>query len=180
MDILISSNLERLLFYLSDFDDNLISGYMDELSKSGKYEVDSNIKSKIKEFFACGYADEEETKKTISDTFKKYGYVIDTHTAVAVSVYNKYKETTGDLTPTVIVSTANPFKFNKAVISAIEPDVDLSSKDEFELLEILSEKGSIQIPENLSCLKNKEVRFKTVCDKDDMINQTDSFLNLRG
>ena len=91
-----------------------------------------------------------------------------------------YKETTGDLTPTVIVSTANPFKFNKAVISAIEPDVDLSSKDEFELLEILSEKGSIQIPENLSCLKNKEVRFKTVCDKDDMINQTDSFLNLRG
>lgn len=180
MDILISSNLERLLFYLSDFDDCLISGYMNELSKLGKYEVNSSIKSKIKEFFACGYADEEETEKTISDTFKKYGYVIDTHTAVAVSVYNKYKETTDDSTPTVIASTANPFKFNKAVISAIDPDVDFSSKDEFELLDILSEKGSIQIPENLSCLKNKEVRFTAVCDKDDMINQTDAFLNLRG
>ncbi len=176
MDILISSNLERLLYHLSGSDDALVASYMSELNKSGKYTVSDDIKSKINDNFIGGYSSEEETLATIADTFKKHSYVIDTHTAVAVNVYNKYKAETGDNTPTVIASTANPFKFNEAVISAILPDVSLVDKSEFDLLDILSEGGSITIPAQLGELKNKSPRFTTVCEKENMIKETDKFL----
>ncbi len=177
MDILISSNLERLLFHLTGRDDVLIREYMSKLESEGKYDVGVDIKSKIQAVFAAGCCDDEETAKTISEYFKKYSYIPDTHTAVALSVYENYVESTGDNTITVVASTANPFKFNEAVISAISPETDLSDKDEFELLDILASKGKIEIPKQLKELKSKEIRFSDVCDKNDMRMQTDIFLD---
>lgn len=176
MDILISSNLERLLFHMSGCDSELIGKYMSELSTKGEYEISEEIKNKISEAFVGGFCDDEDTVKTISEVYSKYGYVIDTHTAVAVNVFKKYLEETGDETATVIASTANPFKFNQAVISAVAPDVELDKLDEFEMLDVLSERGKIKIPSQLSELRTKAVRFENVCNKEDMIKQTDAFL----
>lgn len=176
MDILISSNLERLLYHLSDCDDALISSYMNELNEKGSYTVSDEIKDKINNIFVAGCCDDKATVETIRDTFKKYSYVIDTHTAVAVNVYENYAKDSGDTTPTVIASTANPFKFNEAVITAIAPDINLDDKSEFDLLDILSKEGNITIPRQLAELKNKTPRFNTVCEKENMINQTDGFL----
>lgn len=176
MDILISSNLERLLYHISGCDDALISSYMNELNEKGSYTVSDEIKNKINEVFVAGCCDDKATIETISDTFKKYSYVIDTHTAVAVNVYENYAKDSGDTTPTVIASTANPFKFNEAVITAIAPDINLSDKSEFDLLDILSKEGNITIPRQLAELNDKTPRFNTVCEKENMINQTDSFL----
>lgn len=177
MDILISSNLERLLYHLSDSNDELISSYMASLNETGEYTVSNDILNKIKEIFVAGYCTEEDTIKTIADTFKKYNYVIDTHTSVAVNVYEDYLNKTGDKTPTVIASTANPFKFNEAVISALAPSIDLSDRTEFDLLDILAKEGNIKIPLQLDELRSKLPRFNTVCEKDLMINQTNEFLN---
>lgn len=176
MDILISSNLERLLYHLTDKNDKLVSEYMQSLSENGRYEVSDSVKEKISELFAGGCCNDEDTAKTISKYFKEYSYVVDTHTAVALNVYEKYKCNTGDNTVTVIASTANPFKFNEAVLSAVSNNEDFSNKDEFELLELLAEYGNIEIPSQLSELKSKDIRFTAVCEKDDMINQTELFL----
>ncbi len=176
MDILISSNLERLLYHLSGSDDALVASYMKDLNENGTYTVSDEIKAKINDSFVADYCSDEDTIKTIADTFKKYSYVIDTHTAVAVNVYNKYAAKTGDDTPTVIASTANPFKFNEAVISAIAPHADLSDKSEFDLLDILAKEGDIKIPPQLGELKTKSPRFNTVCEKEMMIKETDGFL----
>ncbi|MBR5505136.1 MAG: threonine synthase [Clostridia bacterium] len=177
MDILISSNLERLLFHMTGRNDETIRGYMSELEVNGKYTVSDDVKSKIQEIFVAGCCDDAATSQTIAKYFNKYSYVVDTHTAVALNVYEKYVENTGDTTTTVVASTANPFKFNEAVISAISPETSLDGKDEFELLEILAQKGNIEIPAQLSELKTKAVRFKDVCNKEDMRVQTDKFLN---
>ncbi len=176
MDILISSNLERLLFHMSGCDSKLISEYMSKLGQTGEYEVSDAIKAKISESFVGGFCDDEDTVKTISEIYNKYEYVIDTHTAVAVNVYEKYLRETGDETVTVIASTANPFKFNQAVISAVAPDVDINKLDEFDMLDVLSERGKIEIPSQLSELRVKKIRFENVCNKEDMIKQTDAFL----
>jgi len=177
MDILISSNLERLLYHLSGCDDSLISSYMTSLNEKGEYTVSGDILNKIKEVFVADCCNDEDTVKTIAETFKKYDYVIDTHTAVAVNVYEKYLLETGDKTPTVIASTANPFKFNEAVISALAPNADLKDKSEFDLLDILASEGKIKIPPQLDELRSKTPRFNTVCEKDLMIKETDKFLN---
>ncbi len=177
MDILISSNLERLLYHISGGNDALVAEYMNLLSKEGKYTVNDDIKNQISDLFYGGCCDDKETAKTISKYFEKFSYVADTHTAVALNVYEKYVEETKDNTVTVIASTANPFKFNQAVISAIAPDVNIDEADEFELLDILSKKGNIEIPVQLSELKTKDVRFTTVCEKDNMRDNTDKFLD---
>lgn len=177
MDILISSNLERLLYHLTDRNDALIREYMSALESDGKYTVSDDVKEKISELFAAGYCDDKETADTIARYFNEFSYVADTHTAVALNVYEKYVEKTNDNTVTVIASTANPFKFNKAVISAMCPDISLDDKNEFELLDILSQKGNISIPAQLSELSTKAVRFTDVCDKENMRNQTDKFLD---
>ncbi len=176
MDILISSNLERLLYHLTDKNDKLVSEYMTSLSECGRYEVAPTVKEKIASLFVGGCCSDDDTAKTIAKYFREYSYVVDTHTAVALNVYDQYIKNTGDETATVIASTANPFKFNEAVLSAINDGTDFSDKDEFELLELLSKHGNIEIPVRLSELKTKKVRFNSVCNKEDMIKQTDSFL----
>lgn len=157
MDILISSNLERLLYHLCGENDETIREWFGKLSSEGKYEVSADVKAKLSESFYAGCCDDDDTKKTIKNIFDKYSYVCDTHTAVAVKVYNDYREATGDNTKTVIASTASPYKFNAAVLEAL--GVTTEGIDEFDLVDKLAEISNLEIPESLSCLKNKEIRF---------------------
>ena len=175
MDILISSNLERLLYLISS-DANLVAKYMDELKNNGKYTVTDSIKNTVCENFAGGFCSDEEAKATIGEYKEKYGYTMDTHTAVAVKVYDDYVKETGDMRKTVIASTASPFKFNEAVLTAIGENVE--GKDEFELLDLLSEKSGMNIPESLNELRVKEVRFTDVFEKTEMIDAVYKFLNI--
>ena len=166
MDILISSNLERLLFHLCGEDDKAVSQWMQELSASGKYTVPDSVFSKIKALFAAGCCDDTATKATIGKVFSEKGYLCDTHTAVAVKVFEDYRKSTGDLTPAVIASTANPYKFSASVLSAVEDKI--SADNEFDMVEELFEKTSEPVPPQLASLKGKTPRFTGVCKKEDM------------
>lgn len=176
MDILISSNLERLLYHISGKNDKLVSKYMDELSKNGCYKVDESIKQKISDIFSAYFCGDDETKQTIKYYYDKFSYTPDTHTAVALKVYDDYVKETNDDTVTVIASTANPFKFNKAVLDSIDDVENISQMNEFEIVDLLSKKAKLDIPSQLACLKTKEIRFKDVCNKEDMKEMVNAFL----
>ncbi len=156
MDILISSNLERLIFNLSGNDDKTVKKYMTKLKTDGAYTVSSEIFGKISDLFYGGCCDDVETLKTISDVFSEYNYLIDTHTAVGVNVYKKYRKETGDETVTLLASTASPFKFADSVLSAL--GIDIASGGE-ELLHILSKTTGQKIPAPLASIFEKEERF---------------------
>ena len=166
MDILISSNLERLLFHLCGENDAQIREWMSELAEKGKYTVTDDVESKIKEIFAAGCCDDNETKATIGKVFAEKKYLCDTHTAVAVKVYDDYKAKTGVVTPTVIASTANPYKFSASVLSAITDSI--KADNEFDMVEELFEKSGEPVPSQLATLKGKTPRFTGVCKKEDM------------
>lgn len=172
MDILISSNLERLIFDLSD--SAFVKDCMKQLSDTGRYEVQDEMKEKIQTLFYGGYCDDMQTKETIREVWEKYEYLIDTHTAVACKVYQDYVAQTGDTTKTVIASTANPFKFSGSVLEALEQPLD---GDEFELLSRLSDYTGQKIPNSLAELKTKEVRFSSTCKKEEMPEVVAGFLN---
>lgn len=176
MDILISSNLERLLYHISGCDDKLVAEYMSKLNSQGKYQVNDEILSKIQDMFYAGCCDDVETKATINGINKEFGYTADTHTAVAINVYDKYVKETGDATKTVIASTANPYKFNESVIDAIQGEGSCTGLDEFAMLDKLCSISKMEIPASLGELKNKEVRFDGVCNKEDMLAVTTDFL----
>ncbi|MBP0964601.1 MAG: threonine synthase [Oscillospiraceae bacterium] len=166
MDILISSNLERLLYMLCGEDDAQIREWFGSLAKTGRYEVTDAVKASLKAEFYAGCCSDEDTEKTIKATFDKYSYTCDTHTAVAVKVYNDYRAATGDNTKTVIASTASPYKFSASVLEAIDgskPDMD-----EFAMVDRLCELSKYEIPESLAALKNKEIRFKESIESADM------------
>ena len=167
MDILISSNLERLLYDLSGRDDKKIRGYMESLAKTGRYEVDDAIKEKLNSLFCAGFCDDTATKETIGETFQSRGYLCDTHTAVALHVYEQYVADTEDKTPAVIASTASPFKFSASVLDAVAKE-DVSGMDEFSKVAELSSCTKLEAPAALSSLKDKAVRFEEVCTKDTM------------
>lgn len=166
MDILISSNLERLLYILTGGDDAKIREWFGSLSRDGRYEVTADIKEKLQSDFVGGYCDDADTKKTIHDFKEKYGYTCDTHTAVAVKVYLEYLEKTGDVTKTLIASTASPYKFSASVLDAIEGDVQ--TDDEYGMVARLAETSGLPIPQSLAELKDKAVRFSDVIAKEDM------------
>ena len=166
MDILISSNLERLLFHLCDEDDAQIREWMNLLTTKGEYKVTDSVLDKILNLFDAGCCDDSETKTTIGNVFKEKNYLCDTHTAVAVKVYEDYAKRTGDTTPTVIASTANPYKFSASVLSAIKENV--TSTNEFDMVEELFAKSNEPVPPQLATLKGKEPRFKRVSKKEDM------------
>lgn len=163
MDILISSNLERLLYIMTGKNDALINEWFGKLASEGRYEVSDNVKSQLSEEFWAGYCDDEQTKATIHDIYKKYSYTCDTHTAVAVKVYNDYKSATGDETKTVIASTASPYKFSAAVLEALENSK--SDIDEYAKVDRIAELSDIPVPSALADLKNKPERFNDVIDK---------------
>ena len=165
MDILISSNLERLLYIMTGKNDTLISEWFGKLSAEGKYELSDDVKAKLSEEFCAGFCDDEQTKATIHEIYEKYSYTCDTHTAVAVKVYEDYKKSTGDTTKTIIASTASPYKFSAAVLEAIEGKT--SDISEYEKVDRIAELSDIPVPSALADLKNKPERFNDVIDKND-------------
>ncbi len=175
MDILISSNLERLLYILTN-DDKQVLDWMTELKENGKYKVSKEVMDKINDSFVAGCCTDEETLSEIKKVEQENSYVMDTHTAVAKKVYEDYKKATGDTTKTVIVSTASPFKFADSVLSAIKEDI--TSKDEFEMLKELSIASDLAIPKPLATLKDKPVIFTTTCEKEEMYDVVSEMLNL--
>ncbi|MCX7920406.1 MAG: threonine synthase [Clostridia bacterium] len=178
MDILISSNLERLLFEITGHNADLINEWMDKLKRDGAYTVDAETKKKISKVFWAGYTNEVETLKTVNCIYEEYKYVIDTHTAVGVDVYDKYVISTGDMTNTIVVSTASPFKFNESVVKAIFGEKVAEGKSEFELLEVLAKGCGLNIPEGLEGLDKKEVLHKTVCSKEEMKEEVKKILGI--
>ena len=167
MDILISSNLERLLFHLCGDDSAEINRLFGQLAQTGEYTVSPALLEKIKAVFSAGCCDDEATGRTIAETFQNDGYLCDTHTAVAVTVYDAYRKATGDATPTVIASTASPYKFSAAVLGALEGK-DVSGMDDFEKLARIEELTGTAAPAQLKALKNATPRFTGVCTKEEM------------
>ena len=173
MDILVSSNLERLLFDLSGENDAEVRGYMDALAKDGKYEVSDAIKTKLAEQYWGGFCGEEGTAATIAEYYRKHGYLIDTHTAVAVNVMEQYRAATGDEAVTVFVSTASPYKFCNHVLTAIG---ETPAGDGMELLDQLHEVSGVPVPKRLAALKGKARRFDLTAEKQNMENVVLDFL----
>jgi len=174
MDILISSNLERMLYYITGSQDR-VNTLMSELNTKGVYEISESELKNLNEIFDCGCADDADTEAQIAKTFNETGYTLDTHTAVAVKVYEDYLIRTKDNTPCIIASTASPFKFAGSVAKALDIE---QAKDEFDNLRKLSEKSSLACPENLISLENKQVRFTTVSKKEDMAKELFNFVNM--
>ncbi len=167
MDILISSNLERLLYILCGRDSDIINDWFTQLKDNGRYTISDDVKAKITELFSAGCCDDVLTKETICSTYEDYGYLADTHTAVAINVCNDYIAKTQDKTPVVIASTASPFKFSKAVLGAVEKEPK-AYEDEFSTVAALEELSSLKAPAQLASLKGKAVRFDSVASKEDM------------
>ena len=161
MDILVSSNLERLLFDLSGENDAEVRAYMDALAGEGRYEVSDGLKAALKEQYWGGFCDEAGTSAAIADYYKK-GYLMDTHTAVAASVMDQYRRETGDRTPTVFVSTASPYKFCDHVLAAIG---ETPAGDGVELLDQLHGVTGVPVPQRLAALKGKRRRFDLTAEK---------------
>ena len=177
MDILISSNLERLLFELTGHDALRIREWMSRLKMAGRYNVDPGIAEKVGELFWSHFASDGETMLSIRETYNRYNYVVDTHTAVGLNVYDKYRAGTGDDTPTVVLSTASPFKFNASVARALLGDEQTAGKSEFELLQILSVFSGLPIPRGLRNLEQRPVLHENVADREEMPETVLSFVS---
>ncbi len=173
MDILISSNLERLIYHIAGDDASKDAFYMKALTEEGKYEITDEMKKRLSDFYG-GFANEEETFAAIKNLFDETGYLIDTHTAVAACVYNKYVQDTGDKTVSVIASTASPYKFTRSVMTALSKNDD--SVDDFVLADRLSEISGVEIPEAVSSIRNAKVLHDTVVDKDALADAVRKFL----
>lgn len=165
MDILISSNLERLIYQIAGGDAKKDQELMNALKSKGVYAITEEMKKNLADFEA-GYATEEQVKQTIHDLYTDTGYVIDTHTAVAASVYNEYRKNTGDTAKTVIASTASPYKFARSVMTAIDASYD--AMEEFELIDELHKVSQMDIPNAIEEIRNAEIRHTTECDIDQM------------
>lgn len=166
MDILISSNLERLLFHLYDGDTSAVLGLMQQLAETGKYEISDLARQRLQELFFGGFCNDDQTAATIRKLFKNDGYLCDTHTAVAAKVFEDYQMQTGDLTPAVIVSTASPYKFAKSVLAAIDGGV--KPQTEFEMTDRLAAVTKTAVPAALGDLKSRPVLHTACCDKTQM------------
>lgn len=178
MDILISSNLERLLFDVTGHDTEKVAGWMKELSETGRYQVDAETLAAIQEVFAADYCDDKTTEETIAEVYESTHYLCDTHTAVAVNAYEQYLKETKDDTPTVVVSTASPYKFTDSVLKAVSKQYD-SDMDEFAKVQQLSKETGTEIPAPIAALESKTVRFQNVCTPQTMSDELLKLLNLQ-
>ena len=171
MDILISSNLERLIYRIAGNSYEKNAALMEDLKTKGKYEITPEMKAELKDFYG-NYASEAELSKTIKDTYENCGYIMDTHTAVAATVYDKYKKATGDNKTTFIASTASPFKITRSVMNAID------EKGDFELVDELSRIGNVKVPNAIEEIRNADVRHNNNCDVDGMKDIVKKFLGI--
>ena len=176
MDILISSNLERLIYKISGEDARKDTDLMTELKTKGSYAITGEMKANLADF-AAGYAAEEQVAKTIHDIYEDTGYVMDTHTAVAATVYKAYKEDSKDDRKTVIASTASPYKFAGSVMSAIDPKY--KGQDDFKLIEELQKVSGTELPNAIKEIMNAEIRHNTECDVDQMEQTVKSILGVK-
>ena len=165
MDILISSNLERLIYLMNNKDSEKNVSLMSQLKTDGKYSVDSNDKEKF-DIFTGEYANWNECSTKIHDLYNNTGYVIDTHTAVAAAAYDKYVKNTNDTTKTVIASTASPFKFSRSVMKSI--DMKYENEEDFALIDILSKTANVEIPGAINEIRTAPVVHNTVCEISEM------------
>ena len=175
MDILISSNLERLIYKIAGCDSNKNKDLMTALNTVGKYDITDEMKAELKDFYG-NYATEAETAKTIKKLYNETGYIIDTHTAVAATVFNKYKADTNDSNKCVIASTASPFKFTRSVMNAIDKKYD--SMGDFELVDELSKIGNVAVPNAIEEIRNANVLHNTVCEVEEMTDVVKKFLQM--
>ncbi len=166
MDILVSSNLERLLFLLSR-DAQLVGSLMDSLNKTGAYTVPAALKEQLDGLFFAGCCDDEGTKKAIGRVWQQYGYLMDTHTGVAYDVAQQYKAACPGHAPVVILSTASPYKFPAAVLQALG---EAPGDDEFRAMDRVEELTAVPMPKNLRGLKDRSVRHRDVIGPEDMLN----------
>jgi threonine synthase len=173
MDILVSSNLERLLFELSGKDGDAVAEYMSALSAEGRYEVPATIRDEIHRVFAGGFCPEADTMNTIKNVFNEYGYLIDTHTAVAYKVLKDYRTVSGDTTAAVVVSTASPFKFCDSVLDALGVPC---AGDGAVLIDKLAQISGAEVPASLAALKHQLPRFTGFVPVGDMKAAVTGFL----
>lgn len=175
MDILISSNLERLIYRIAGNDPEKNKELMAALNQGGVYRITEEMKAQLTDFYG-NYASEEETFKKIHDLYDSTGYVIDTHTAVASCVYDKYRQETKDDKPAVIASTASPYKFTRSVMNAIDHKYDAMS--DFELVDKLSEISSVAVPKAIEEIRTAAVIHDQVCEKEEMKQTVMKFLGI--
>lgn len=168
MDILISSNLERMLFEFTERDDGAIKDYMASLAADGRYEVSEKVKKLLARHFAAGYCRDADTQSMISKIWREHNYLIDTHTAVAFHVLEQYRAETGDDTPSLVVSTASPFKFCDSVLNALGTKCQTAG---VEMIDQLSQVTGLAVPAPLETLKGRAVRFDQVIEKEHMADQ---------
>ena len=176
MDILISSNLERLIYKIAGEDARKDTDLMTELKTKGSYAITGEMKANLADF-AAGYATEEQVAKTIHDIYEDTGYVMDTHTAVAATVYKAYREDSKDDRKTVIASTASPYKFAGSVMSAI--DSKYKGQDDFKLIEELQKVSGTELPNAIKEIMNAEIRHNTECDVDQMEQTVKNILGVK-
>ena len=173
MDILISSNLERLLYHVSGENTAKVCELMKALKEDGVYTVTEEMRANMKDFYG-GYADDAMTKATIKKVYEEEGYLMDTHTAVAYAVYDKYVADTKDETPTVIVSTASPYKFTSSVMTAVSEKYE--GIDDFTLLEEMKKIENGYMPKAMDGIAERPVKHKTVCEVSEMPQMVRNFL----
>ena len=176
MDILISSNLERLIYKIAGNDSAKCADLMKALSTTGKYEITEDMKAQLDDFVG-GYSDEAKTAQTIKSIYDKEKYVMDTHTAVAAGVYNAYKEDSKDNTPTVIASTASPYKFTRSVMNAIDEKYD--SMSDFQLVDELSKISGVKVPQAIEEIRTAPVLHDIVCESNKMQETVEGILGLK-
>lgn len=176
MDILISSNLERMIYRIAGNDAKQCAEFMAALIKDGEYVITDAMKAELSEFFGAS-GSEEETAVKIKEVYDKEGYVMDTHTAVAAVAYDKYKAATGDdKTPTVIASTASPYKFTRSVMDAIDPAYD--AEDDFELVDELNKVSKTAVPKAIEEIRTAPVLHDTVCETAAMEDEVKKILGI--
>lgn len=175
MDILISSNLERLIYRISGNDPEKNREFMAALSGKGRYEITEEMKAALGDFWG-GYAAEKEAADTIRRLYEDCGYVIDTHTAVASAVYEKYVQKTGDRMKTVIASTASPFKFTRSVMEAIDPKY--AAMEDFALADELSAIANVKVPRAIEEIRNAKIIHNCTCETAEMKQVIKDFLKL--
>ena len=175
MDILISSNLERLIYKIAGNDAAKNKELMMALNSKGEYTITDDMKANLASFYG-NYASEAETSATIKKVYESDNYIMDTHTAVAANVYDKYVAATGDTTPTVIASTASPYKFTRSVMNSIDSEYDKQS--DFDLVDELNRLSGVKVPQAIEDIRTAPVRHNTVCDKEDMLKVVKEFLGV--
>lgn len=175
MDILISSNLERLIYRIAGNAPEKNAVLMESLSEKGVYEITEEMREELKDFVG-GYASEEECFAMIKKLYEEFSYVIDTHTAVAAAAYAKYREETKDTTKTIIASTASPYKFTRSVMKAIDEKYD--SMDDFELVDELSRISNTDVPGAIEEIRTAPVLHNAVCERDEMKSVVKKFLGM--